>query len=104
MKIQRFTEAVGDDFTYKGKIIINFDILKSKIESYSTIFSDKEVKKLGIDGILQKFIFVSLDPSFLPDNFNSFKEFEKTIDYDLYDKDGSLIGKDAFDTSNKFNI
>lgn len=101
MKIKRYNEQFDDDFTYKGKIIINFDIPKSKIENYSAIFSDKEVEKFGIDGILEKYISASLDPEFVSDNF---KYIERILDYELYDKNGNLIGKDTYNDLKKYNV
>lgn len=101
MKIQKFNESVDDDLSYDGSITIKFNISRKRIINYCGAFSDNEVKNIGLDGIVEKYIFNSLDKEYIHTNFN---EFEKIIDFDLYDKDGNLIGKDVYDDSKKYNL
>ena len=101
MKIQKFNESFEDELCYDGSITIKFNISKKRITNYCGAFSDKEVKNIGLDGIIEKYVFNSLDKDYMNQNFN---KFEKIIDIELYDKDGNLIGKDTYDDANKYNI
>lgn len=101
MKIQKFNEEIEDDLSYDGSITIKFNISRKKIKNYTGVFSDNELKNIGIDGVIERYVFNSLDKQYINQNFN---QFEKIIDFDLYDKDGTLIGKDIFDDSKKYNL
>lgn len=101
MKIQKFNEEIDDDLSYEGSITFKFNISRKKIKNYSGAFSDKELKNIGIDGIIERYVLNSLDKQYINQNFNQFK---KIIDVDLYDKDGNLIGKDIYDDSKKYNL
>ena len=101
MKIKKYNESFEDELCYKGKIIIDFEIDRSKIISYSGIFSDNEIKKYGFNGILEKYIFSSLNHDYLikyPDNF---KKFDKIVDYHLFDNDDNIVDNNIFDDLNK---
>ena len=104
MKINKFNESFESELCYKGRIIIEFEINRSKIINYSGAFSDNEVKKFGLNGILEKYIFSSLDHDNTIKYKDNFKNFNKITDYNLFDKDGDIIDDDIFDNTKKYNL
>ena len=103
MKIERFNENVDDDFVYKGELTYEFEInRKTLIKNARMLYSDKYMSEHGIEGVLYEYVkhLMSKDDSkYLKDIKDNVK-----FEYEIYDKNGTVVDKTIFDNKEKFNL
>ena len=105
MKIKKFNEKISNDFVYKGTMTIEFEIDKSYVNSYAGVFSYKQVENMCSKGLLDRYIHLATNPDVSQrTGHNHFNKLDKSLEFDLYDNDGNLIGDDVYKDTKNFNL